>query len=142
MDRKNNNSSEKKSMRGWIVPLLIVAANATAIVVRWSSLPELLPAHFDLQGNAGGTMPRTMLVLYPLISAAICLTAYLIAKRKKRLQTGLIILVSGIALVVLSSTMVTLTAGTMPVFMLAEPVILVAAVAAFVVCVAKSKSKK
>lgn len=108
--------------------------------MRWSSLQELMPAHFDLQGNAGGTMPRTMLVLYPLISAAICLIAYLIAKRKKRLQTGLIILVSGIVLVVLLSTMVTLTAGKMPVFMLAEPVILVAAVVACIVCIAKSKS--
>lgn len=140
MKQTNNDSSEKKSCRGWIVPLLIVAANAAAIVVRWSSLQELMPAHFDLKGNAGGTMPRTMLVLYPLISAAICLIAYLIAKRKKRLQTGLIILVSGIALVVLLSTMVTLTAGKMPVFMLAEPVILVAAVVACIVCIAKSKS--
>ena len=140
MKQTNNDSSEKKSCRGWIVPLLIVAANAAAIVVRWSSLQELMPAHFDLQGNAGGTMPRTMLVLYPLISAAICLIAYLIAKRKKRLQTGLIILVSGIALVVLLSTMVTLTAGKMPVFMLAEPVILVAVVVACIVCIAKSKS--
>lgn len=140
MKQTNNDSSEKKSCRGWIVPLLIVAANAAAIVVRWSSLQELMPAHFDLQGNAGGTMPRTMLVLYPLISAAICLIAYLIAKRKKRLQTGLIILVSGIALVVLLSTMVTLTAGKMPVFMLAEPVILVATVVACIVCIAKSKS--
>ena len=140
MKQTNNDSSAKKSCRGWIVPLLVVAANAAAIVVRWSSLQELMPAHFDLQGNAGGTMPRTMLVLYPLISAAICLIAYLIAKRKKRLQTGLIILVSGIALVVLLSTMVTLTAGKMPVFMLAEPVILVAAVVACIVCIAKSKS--
>lgn len=140
MKQTNNDSSEKKSCRGWIVPLLIVAANAAAIVLRWSSLQELMPAHFDLQGNAGGTMPRTMLVLYPLISAAICLIAYLIAKRKKRLQTGLIILVSGIALVVLLSTMVTLTAGKMPVFMLAEPVILVAAVVACIVCIVKSKS--
>ena len=140
MKQTNNDSSEKKSCRGWIVSLLIVAANAAAIVVRWSSLQELMPAHFDLQGNAGGTMPRTMLVLYPLISAAICLIAYLIAKRKKRLQTGLIILVSGIALVVLLSTMVTLTAGKMPVFMLAEPVILVATVVACIVCIAKSKS--
>lgn len=140
MKQTNNDSSEKKSCRGWIVPLLIVAANAAAIVVRWGSLQELMPAHFDLQGNAGGTMPRTMLVFYPLISAAICLIAYLIAKRKKRLQTGLIILVSGIALVVLLSTMVTLTAGKMPVFMLAEPVILVSSVVACIVCIAKSKS--
>lgn len=42
----------------WFIPILIVALNAFAIIDRWGSLPELLPAHYDLQGNAGGTMPR------------------------------------------------------------------------------------
>ena len=37
--------------RGWFVPIVIIAVNALAIVVRWSSLAEILPAHFDLQGN-------------------------------------------------------------------------------------------
>lgn len=32
---------------------------------------ELLPAHFDLQGNASGTMPRSVLPLYPLIGAGV-----------------------------------------------------------------------
>lgn len=41
--------------------------NALAIIVRWNSLPELLPSHFDLQGNANGVMARSMLLLYPLI---------------------------------------------------------------------------
>ena len=45
----------------WLIPILIVALNALAIIVRWGSLPEFLPAHYDLQGNAGGTMPRSML---------------------------------------------------------------------------------
>ena len=44
-------------------------------------------------------------------------------------------------LVLLSSTMVTLTSGTMPIFMLAEPVILLAAVIGFVVCFVKSRKK-
>ena len=59
--------------------------------------------------------------------------------RAEGLRSGLIILSAGIALVILSSTMVTLTTGTMPVFMLAEPVILVAAIAAFVVCLVRAR---
>lgn len=127
--------------RGWFIPIFILAINAIAIIVRWSSLPELLPAHFDLQGNPSGTMPRTMLILYPVMSAFICLMAYLIAKKKYILQTGLVILTSGISLILLSSTMVTLTYGTMPVFMLAEPVILLVAIVGFVVCYVKSRKK-
>ena len=61
--------------RGWIIPVLIVAFNALAIFVKWSSLPEVLPAHFDLQGNASGTMQRNMLLVYPMIGALICLFA-------------------------------------------------------------------
>ena len=125
--------------RSWFIPILILAINVLAIIVRWSSLPEILPAHYDLQGNAGGTMPRSVLLLYPLLGAAVCLVAYLIALKKHKLQTGLVILVSGICLVLLSSALVTLTSGTMPIFMLAEPVILLAAVVGFVVCVVKAK---
>jgi hypothetical protein len=126
----------------WLIPILIVALNALAIIVRWGSLPELLPAHYDLQGNAGGTMPRSMLLLYILMEAAVCLFAYMVGRIKEELQTGLVMLTSGICLVLLSSTMVTLTSGTMPIFMLAEPVILLAAVSGFVVCIVKSCKKK
>jgi uncharacterized membrane protein len=127
--------------RGWFIPMLIVAINALAILVQWSSLPELLPAHYDLQGNASGTMPRSMLLLYLLIGAAVCLIAYVVAKFQHKLQKGLVILASGICLILLSSTLVTLTFGTMPIFMLAEPVILLVAVVGFVVCFVKSRKK-
>ena len=127
--------------RSWLIPILIVALNALAIMVRWSSLPELLPAHYDLQGNAGGTMPRSMLLLYLLIGVAICVIASVIARKKPKFQTGLVILTSGICLVLFASTMVTLTAGTMPVFMLSEPVILLVAVVGAVVSVMKSCKK-
>ena len=125
----------------WFIPILIVAINALAILVRWSSLSELLPAHYDLQGNAGGTMPRSMLFLYILIGVVVCLIAYVIARIKHKLQSGLVILASGICLVLLLSTMVTLTSGTMPIFMLAEPVVLLASVIGFVVCVVKSRKR-
>ena len=127
--------------RSWFIPILIVAINALAIMVRWSSLPDPLPAHYDLQGNAGGTMPRSMLLLYLLMGAAVCLTAYVIGRKMHKLQKGLVILVSGICLVLLLSTMVTLTSGTMPVFMLGEPVVLLIAVIGFVICFVKSCKK-
>ena len=124
-------------MKRWFIPILIVAVNILAVIVKWSSLPDPLPAHFDLQGNASGTMPRSMLLLYLLIAVASCLIAYLIGLKKHGLQAGLVVLTSGICLVLLFSTMVTLTFGTMPIFMLAEPVILLAAVVGFLVCVFK-----
>ena len=119
--------------------MLIVALTALAIVARWSALPDPLPAHFDLQGNASGTMPRCMLLLYLLMGAIVCLFAYVMGRRWPKLQPGFVMLASGICLVLLASTMVSLTLGTMPIFMLAEPVILLAAVVGFVVCFVKSR---
>lgn len=118
----------------WFIPILVIAVNALAVIVKWSSLPELLPAHFDLQGNPSGTMARSMLPLYPAASAAVFLLFWLIARKAKKLKTSLIILSSGISLFLLCSTMVTLTTGKMPVFMLAEPLILVASVVGFILC--------
>ena len=115
------------NQRAWLIPIIIVAINALAIAIRWTSLPEILPAHFDLQGNASGTMPRNILLLYPLIGAAICLFAHIIARLKHTLQPALIILASGVAIVLFLSTMVSLTFGKTPVFMLAEPVVLLVA---------------
>ena len=125
--------------RGWIIPVLIVAFNALAIFVKWSSLPEVLPAHFDLQGNASGTVQRNMLLVYPMIGALICLFAYFFARVKPLFHNALIILTSGIGLILLSSSLVTLSSGTMPVFMLAEPVILLATIAGVVVSIVKSR---
>ena len=129
------------SKRAWIIPALIVVVNVLAILIRWNSLPEILPAHFDLQGNPGGSMPRSTLLFYLLIGAAVCGIAYAVSCFKQGLQSGLIILATGIALVILSSTMVTLTSGSTPVFMLAEPIILVAALVGFVICLVKARKK-
>jgi uncharacterized membrane protein len=125
--------------RAWLIPILIVAVNVFAVAIRWNTLPEILPAHFDLQGNASGTMPRSTLLLYPLIGAAICLFAYIIARIKPTLQSVLIILSSGVSLVLFLSTMVSLTFGKTPVFMLAEPVVLLVALVGAGVCVVRAK---
>ena len=87
-------------------------------------------------------MPRKMLLLYLLMSAAVFLMSCLIGRMKQNIQTSMFILASGICLVLLSSTMVTLTFGTMPFFILAEPVILLAAVIGFVVCVVKFRKNR
>ena len=124
---------------GWLITILIVAVNVAAVLMQWSLLPEILPSHFDLQGNASGSIARSMLLLYPVVSAIVCMIAYLIAWKKPKLQTGLIILSSGISLVILSSALVTLTSGSMPIFMLAEPVILLITVIAFILSLIKSR---
>ena len=125
----------------WFIPILIVAVNALCIIVQWNGLSELLPAHFDLQGNASGSMSRSVLPMYPLASAAVCLIAYAISWKFRKHQSAMIILTSGISLVLLFSTLVTLTYGRMPFFMLAEPVILLLAVAGFVICLVRSRKR-
>ena len=84
-------------------------------------------------------MQRNMLLVYPMIGALICLIAYFFARVKPLFHTALIILTSGIGLILLSSSLVTLSSGTMPVFMLAEPVILLATIAGVVVSIVKSR---
>lgn len=128
--------------RVWFLPVLIVVVNTIAVIVRWKALPEIIPAHFDLQGNAGGSMPRNMLLLQPLLGTAVCMTAYIIARLKQRLQTGFVILASGICLILMSSTMVSLTSGQMPIFMLSEPVILLLSLTAFIICMVRSCKSK
>ena len=129
------------SKKIWFIPILIVVLNALAIIIRWGSLSELLPAHFDLEGNAGGTMPRSMLLVNIAIGAVVCLIAYIIGRQNQNIQKGMVILSSAISLVLFCSTMVTLTSGTMPIFMLAEPVILLAAIIGFVVSAVKSRKR-
>ena len=127
--------------RGWLIPIAIVAVNALAIICCWKSLPDPLPAHYDLQGNPDGVMQRGVLSIYPLIGAVICLAAYMIARIKSSLQSTLIILTSGVCLIILSSSLVSLTFGKIPLFMLAEPVILLIAVAASVISILKSRKQ-
>ena len=128
--------------RSLYIPIFVVTINALAIIWTWSSLSEVIPAHFDLQGNATGTMSRNILLMYPLIGMAVSISTYVIARMKPILKTGLTILASGICLILLSSTLVSLTYGQFPVFMLAEPVILIIALAGFIVSLAQSRKTR
>lgn len=140
-----------KFKHGWIIPAIIIIVNVCAIWIRWSSLPETLPAHFDPQGNASGSMARTTLIYYPVISLMVCLVAYGIAALARILflkaddsglrLLGLHILNSSIVLTILSSTMVTLTFGTKPLFMFAELIIMAIGITAFIICLIKAHKK-
>ena len=141
----------KAIKNGWIVPAIVIIVNVCAIWISWKSLPETLPAHFDPQGNASGSMARNTLIYYPVISFLSTLAAYGIATFARNLflkpddsglrLLGLHCLTSAITLTILSSTLVTLTFGTKPIFMFAEPVIIVIGIAAFIVCLIKSRNK-
>lgn len=84
-------------------------------------------------------MPRSILLMYPVTGAVICLISYVISHLKNKFQKLLFILATGICLILLSSAMVTITSGKYPFFMLAEPVILLFTIAAVVVCIVKSR---
>jgi len=135
---------------GWMVPAIIIIVNVCAIWIRWNALAEVLPAHFDPAGNASGSMDKTTLIFYPVISLMLCLVTYgiyALANNIFKLKTderglricGLHVFASCLALTVLSSTMVTLTMGTCPLFMFAEPVLLVAGITTLIVCLIKAR---
>ena len=142
----------KAIKNGWILPAIIIIVNVCAIWISWKSLPDTLPAHFDPQGNASGSMARTTLIFYPVISLMVCLVAYGVAAMARILflkpdnsglrLLGLHCLTSAIALTILSSTMVTLTFGTKPLFMFAEPVIIIAGITAFIICLIKARKSR
>ena len=65
--------------------------------------------------------------------------AFLKLRKPLRIALCISLIASGICLILLLSTIVTLTSGTMPVFMLAEPVVLLAAVVGFAVCTVNAR---
>ena len=133
---------------GWMVPAIIIIVNVCAIWIRWSAIPDVLPAHFDPAGNASGSMAKTTLIYYPVISLMLCLVTYgiytlannmfkLRPDEKGLRMCGLHVMASCLTLTVLSSTLVTLTMGTCPIFMFAEPVLLVGGIVTLIVCLTK-----
>ena len=135
---------------GWMVPVIIIIVNVCAIWIRWSALPHVLPAHFDPAGNASGSMGKNTLIFYPVISLMLCLVTYgiyalannifkLKADERGMRICGLHVFASSLALTVLSSTLVTLTMGTCPLFMFAEPILIVAGVTTLIIFLIKAK---
>ena len=136
--------NEKSNKLWWLIPAITVAAIAVAVGIIWASFPETILAHFDLEGNAGGAIPKGTMLLYPLVALIVCLIAFGISRRtsRKALKGSLLILTSGIEFIILSSVMVTLTKGSTPVFMLAEPVILAITVVACIIYTIKERKSR
>jgi uncharacterized membrane protein len=139
----------KWSKNGWMVPAIIIIVNVCAIWIRWSALADVLPAHFDPAGNASGSMAKTTLIFYPVISLMLCLVTYgiytlannmfkLRPDEKGLRMCGLHVMASCLTLTVLSSTLVTLTMGTCPLFMFAEPILILAGIVTLIVCLIKA----
>lgn len=136
----------KKSALSAIVPAAVILINLILILTAWKNLPDTLPAHFDPQGNASGSMPRNMLLFYPLVSAAICLVSYAVYALIRKMfhtssnPTGMQAFTCGIALMILSSTCLTLTMGQASIFMFMEPVFLIAGIV--ILCVTAIRSHR
>lgn len=117
----------------YLPALLVALLNLALVTYCYWHLPAELPLHFDLEGNYTSTMPSWMLFLYPVIAVGLGVVIYLFSsivmshstkRRDSNWEQGMAALAFCISLTVLSSTCVTLTAGTKHLFMFAEPVLL------------------
>lgn len=130
--------------RLWIITAGIILVNFALVLCFRRSLPETLPLHIGLDGSYADTMPYTRLFFYPATSLILAVGIYLLSSVAFRLFPGLNdakgmrlttvdIIVLGLALIILSSTCVSLTMGKVHFFMFAEPVILLLVIAAAIV---------
>ena len=122
----------------------VILLNFVLVLANYNSLPEQIPLHYDLEGNYSDSMSRTTLLFYPVVSLALCSLIVLVSSvtlRKIKCLAGgrevrhvyIGVTTVCIALIILSSTCVTLTSGRNHFFMFAEPVIFMVAVAAVII---------
>lgn len=108
------------------------------------NLPAELPLHISPDGSYADTMPYVRLFFYPATSLVLALVLYFLsalafkvfpkADDKKGVRRTLVgIAALCLALIILSSTCVSLTMGRVHFFMYAEPVIALLMIAAIVV---------
>ena len=124
--------------------LAITLVGAALALLAWDRLPMSLPCHFNLRGESSATMPRWRLLVLPAASLLINIAAFLLPRLlpEARRKWGLLlsgIASIGLAAILLLSESVTLTRGTMPFFMLAEPFVLIVTAIAFIIFVLKTK---
>lgn len=75
---RDRGSAETLSKKWYLIPLSIVLVNAVLALVMYPSLPEVIPTHWDLKGNADGLMNKSMLVvmIMPIIQLIMVLVFY------------------------------------------------------------------
>ncbi|MCQ2283747.1 MAG: hypothetical protein MJZ57_02465 [Bacteroidales bacterium] len=129
----------------FLLALVVAGLTLLCIGVKIHHLPNPVPQHFNLQGISHGSMPLARIWTYPMLSAGLILLLYILAhclRRARRAQCwqhccGLAAVAA--ALIILSSTCVTLTLGQSPIFMLAEPLILLLALVGIIFCWIKQR---
>lgn len=150
MDKESNNIL-------WLLTAAIIILNYALVLFCRRSLPEILPLHIGLDGSYADTMAYTRLFLYPATSLVLAVILFLggscIFKRFPKLDDPQGIRFNLVqaaaccfALIILSSTCVSLTMGQKHFFMFAEPIIFVVLIAGIIIgecriCKAKKASK-
>ena len=124
---------QKKKDTLLISAIIVMALNIVLVMANWDILPVNMPAHFNPQGHASGTMPRSMLWAYVGISALICIVSGCISFKDQRRRKALSLITLFLTLIILCSTCVSLTGGRHPIFMFAEPVFLLGIVITLIV---------
>lgn len=124
---------QKKKDTLLISAIIVMALNIVLVMANWDILPVNMPAHFNPQGHASGTMPRSMLWAYVGISALICIVSGCISFKDPRRRKALSLITLFLTLIILCSTCVSLTGGRHPIFMFAEPVFLLVIVITLIV---------
>lgn len=65
LDAKFNRYREKNnviSQKWFLIPLAIIIVNLIITFIRYPSLPEVMPTHWDLKGNVDGYMDKSIMV--------------------------------------------------------------------------------
>ncbi|MBR7064843.1 MAG: SdpI family protein, partial [Treponema sp.] len=90
----NDADNNRKSKNNFLLPIIISSVLCLVPivfgVVLWQKLPEEIPMHYDIRGNAGNLAPKWVAVfVLPLYCAIInCVACVLLSKVKKSVSTA------------------------------------------------------
>ena len=137
----------KKNLFSYLA-VLLVGCNLGCVLAAYGSLPADLPSHYDLEGNYSDTMPKMVLLFYPIVSLVLVL---LLGAAKRLLfrffpklndvkgirNKGFGLVQLCLAAIIFCSTCVTLTSGQCHAFFFAEPLFALLAIVAVIVSEAR-----
>lgn len=121
----------------------VIILNFLLVIICRQYLPDILPLHIDLDGNASSSMPYTRLYFYPIASLVLALLVNGIRSiafksvpkldDKNGVRRRYVdICILGITMVVLLSTCVSLTQGRVHLFMFSEPIVMLLCILAVI----------
>lgn len=62
------------------ISVVVLAYSIVYLILKWTSLPETIPIHFDVRGNADGWGSRAFLLFIPLLSIILFIGLSLLRK--------------------------------------------------------------